>query len=183
MDIQTERLILKTTKTSDVERVLEYYLRNQRFLEAYEPKREEFFYSRAYQRMLLQASVDASAQGTELRYWIALKNEPSRFIGTIAFTNMIMGPFKSCFLGYKLDGDYLRRGYMYEGLSAAIETLFEAYGLHRIEANIMPRNKASIELVKKLGFYEEGLAVKYLKINGVWEDHVHMVRRNPMLEE
>ena len=54
------------------------------------------------------------------------------------------------------------------------KTLFKELKLHRIEANIMPHNKPSLELAKRLGFEYEGLAKKYLKINGKWEDHVHM---------
>jgi len=33
-------------------------------------------------------------------------------------------------------------------------------------------------VTEKLGFYNEGIAQKYLKINGIWEDHVHMVLLN-----
>ena len=40
----------------------------------------------------------------------------------------------------------------------------------------MPRNKASLRVLEKAGYREEGLARKYLNINGVWEDHIHMVR-------
>ncbi len=57
--------------------------------------------------------------------------------------------------------------------------MFDEEGLHRIEANIMPKNSASMKVVKKLGFYDEGLAYQYLKINGTWEDHIHMVLLNP----
>ncbi|WP_309122996.1 hypothetical protein [Paenibacillus sp.] len=46
----------------------------------------------------------------------------------------------------------------------------------------MPRNAASLREVERLGLYREGMAKKYLKINGVWEDHIHMVLRNEMLE-
>ena len=42
----------------------------------------------------------------------------------------------------------------------------------------MPRNLASRRAAAKAGFIEEGLAKDYLKINGRWEDHLHMVRRN-----
>ena len=42
----------------------------------------------------------------------------------------------------------------------------------------MPRNTASRRAATKAGFVEEGLSRKYLKINGVWEDHIHMVRLN-----
>ncbi|MBW5446222.1 ribosomal-protein-S5-alanine acetyltransferase [Cohnella sp. CFH 77786] len=51
-----------------------------------------------------------------------------------------------------------------------------------IEANIMPRYRASLRVVEKLGFQNEGLAKKYLKINGIWEDHIHMVLINEAIE-
>ncbi len=52
----------------------------------------------------------------------------------------------------------------------------------RIEGNIMPRNRASIAVVEKCGFVREGISRKYLKINGVWEDHVHDVVLNEAME-
>ena len=55
----------------------------------------------------------------------------------------------------------------------------EELKLHRIEANIMPRNARSIRVVEKLGFINEGRSRKYLKIAGVWEDHLHFVLVNP----
>ena len=67
---------------------------------------------------------------------------------------------------------------MIEALRAAIVIIFKELKLHRIEANIMPRNRHSMNLVKKLGFEYEGLAKKYLKINGKWEDHIHMTILN-----
>jgi ribosomal-protein-alanine N-acetyltransferase len=67
---------------------------------------------------------------------------------------------------------------MTEAISAGVSVIFEDYGLHRIEANIMPKNKRSLRVAEKLGFYNEGYAKKYLKINGVWEDHIHMVKIN-----
>ena len=35
---------------------------------------------------------------------------------------------------------------------------------------------------KKQGFTYEGTSPKYLKINGIWEDHLHYVKRNAALE-
>ena len=64
---------------------------------------------------------------------------------------------------------------MTEAVRAAADIAFTDLDLHRIEANIMPRNGASLRVAEKAGFYHEGLALKYLRINGVWEDHIHMV--------
>ena len=46
------------------------------------------------------------------------------------------------------------------------------------EANVMPRNAASLRAAEKAGYRPEGLARRYLNINGVWEDHIHMVKLN-----
>jgi ribosomal-protein-alanine N-acetyltransferase len=59
-----------------------------------------------------------------------------------------------------------------------MEIVFNDLGLHRIEANVMPKNKPALNLLEKLGYYNEGIAKKYLKIDGVWEDHIHMVYLN-----
>ena len=42
----------------------------------------------------------------------------------------------------------------------------------------MPHNKPSMAVLKKCGFEEEGYSPQYLRINGVWQDHVHMVLIN-----
>jgi ribosomal-protein-alanine N-acetyltransferase len=44
-------------------------------------------------------------------------------------------------------------------------------GLHRVEVNIRPENSASLRVVEKLGFREEGLRRHYLHIDGAWHDH------------
>ncbi|MDI7066159.1 GNAT family protein, partial [Klebsiella pneumoniae] len=54
---------------------------------------------------------------------------------------------------------------------AAVDFAFSELGLHRLEANIQPRNTASIALVRRVGFKQEGLSPSYLRINGEWRDH------------
>lgn len=99
-------------------------------------------------------------------------------IGDLAFSNIVRGSFQSCHLGYKLDQAENGQGYMTEALTCAIRFAFEELHLHRIEANIIPRNLPSIRLVQRLGFVDEGLSRKYLKIQGVWEDHRHFALLN-----
>ena len=49
---------------------------------------------------------------------------------------------------------------------------FEDLALHRLQIAIIPRNRASRRVVEKLNLREEGVALRYLEIDGVWEDHV-----------
>ncbi len=174
----TERLILKVLDGSSSQIVLDYYLRNRSFLEEWEPVRSEEFYTKEYQEQQLENDLSMIKDKTLLRLWIFKRNEESRVIGTIGFSNIVWVTFLSCFLGYKLDKDEINKGYMTEAVNKGIEIMFCEYGLHRIEANIIPKNKRSLRVTEKLGFYNEGTALKYLKINGIWEDHIHMVLLN-----
>lgn len=175
---ETCRLVLKTLDTTHAPQVLEFYLRNSEFLQEWEPVREEGFYTTQYHEETLTRESILMENGSLLRLWIFKKEEDSRIIGSIGFSNIIHGPFQSCFLGYKMDKDEINKGYATEAICKGLEVMFEAYRLHRIEANIMPRNTRSLRVAEKLGFRNEGLAKQYLRINGKWEDHIHMVLLN-----
>jgi [ribosomal protein S5]-alanine N-acetyltransferase len=177
---ETERLYLKVLDESCSHNVLDYYLRNKEFLGEWDPIRNKEFYSLDCQRELLKKDMSNFEAGNQLRLWIFKKGEnvSERVIGSVAFSNIVRGAFLSCHLGYKLDKDEINKGYATEAIKKGIDIIFKEYKLHRIEANIMPKNKPSLRVVEKLGFYNEGLAYKYLKIHGKWEDHIHMVLLN-----
>ncbi|MHB1394396.1 MAG: GNAT family N-acetyltransferase [Clostridia bacterium] len=181
---ETDRLILKVLDETYSPQVLDYYMRNRDFLEEWELKRSNEFYTLEAQTAQLRNDLKEFEEKRALRLWIFKKGdeESSKAIGTIAFNNIVWGAFLSCFLGYKLDKDEINKGYVTEALKKGIEIAFGEYKLHRIEANIMPKNARSLRVVEKLGFYNEGLAHKYLRLNGKWENHIHMVLLNEELE-
>ncbi len=156
----------------------DYYQRNREFLQPFDPEREEGFFTSEGQRLLLDQEVRDREAGTSYRFYIVPAEEPEKVIGFVGLNNVVRGAFQSCFLGYKLDGDYLGRGYMPMAVDMLTGYAFETLGLHRIEANVMPRNRASLRVLEKCGFVNEGLSPAYLRINGVWEDHIHMVKLN-----
>ena len=92
-------------------------------------------------------------------------------IGQVSINNIVRGPFLSATLGYWIAKPHAGQGLMAEALSLAITHAFSDLALHRVEANIIPRNSPSIALVKRLGFRYEGTATRYLRIAGQWEDH------------
>ncbi len=170
--LETKNLILKTLDERYARKTLEYYDDNKDFFKDYDPLRSPKFYTLAEQVKILYHERQQFRKGSDIRLFIFLK-EDDKLIGCISLSNIIGGVFMNCYLGYKLHKDYLRKGYMEEALTEVIDYAFNTLRLHRIEANIMPFNEASIKLVEKLNFKREGLAPKYLKINGNWEDHVH----------
>lgn len=91
--------------------------------------------------------------------------------GAIHLTNIVMGGFRSGYLGYFAFAGFERRGLMSAGLDEVVRHAFRRLGLHRVEANIQPANTASIALARRCGFRLEGYSPRYLKIGGRWRDH------------
>jgi ribosomal-protein-alanine N-acetyltransferase len=98
-------------------------------------------------------------------------NDDDFIAGVVNINEIVLGPFRSGYLGYYIFKSYEGKGYMTEGLKLVIDYAFSKLKLHRLEANIQPDNKDSIKLAKRLGFKKEGFSPRYLKIAGRWRDH------------
>lgn len=178
--IPTERLVLRTVGTAFAARVLDYQRRNREFFRPWRPADSEAFFTLEAQQERLQHDRRLRRQGLGVRLWV-FDRADRRFatvIGDIGLSNIVRGAFQSCHLGYEIDEICTGRGLMTEALRGAIGYAFEELHLHRVEANIMPRNARSLRVVENLGFRGEGLAPAYLRINGVWEDHLHFALLN-----
>lgn len=96
----------------------------------------------------------------------------SSLIGEITLSNVVRGAFQNAHVGYWIDRDHAGHGYTPEALVVVARFAFEDIGLHRLQVSIVPRNLPSRRVVEKLDLRCEGLAERYLEINGVWEDHL-----------
>jgi ribosomal-protein-alanine N-acetyltransferase len=92
--------------------------------------------------------------------------------GEINLNSVQRGPFQNAYVGYWIDETHAGKGYVPEAVVAIARYAFEELYLHRIQIAIIPRNTASRRVVEKLGIRDEGVAARYLEINGVWEDHI-----------
>jgi ribosomal-protein-alanine N-acetyltransferase len=92
-------------------------------------------------------------------------------LGVVNLNVIVRGHFDSAYLGYYIGASFTGQGFMTQGLQLVAQFAFTQIGLHRLEANIQPANTASIALVRKLGFRQEGFSPGYLKILGEWRDH------------
>jgi [ribosomal protein S5]-alanine N-acetyltransferase len=95
-----------------------------------------------------------------------------RFAGEINVSAVQRGPFQNAYVGYWIDEARAGQGYVPESLVVVCGFAFEDLRLHRLQVAIIPRNRASRRVAEKLGLRNEGVAVRYLAINGVWEDHI-----------
>lgn len=173
----TDRLILRRLRLSESHLLLAYIQHNRKFLEEWEPIRDESYYTIES----IKETIENENRGFEDRSGLSLyifNKDENHVIGNVTLSNIVYGVFQSCFLGYKLAFSEINQGKITEALKKIIEIAFEEYQLHRIEANIIPHNLRSIRVVEKLGFIHEGLSRKYLKIHGNWEDHLRFVLFN-----
>lgn len=103
--------------------------------------------------------------------FVVRRHDDDAIVGALEISQIVLGLFRSAYLGYHVGGPYARQGYMPEAIGLALGHAFGVMGLHRLEANIRPENVASIALVHRLGFTREGYSRRYLKIGGRWRDH------------
>jgi ribosomal-protein-alanine N-acetyltransferase len=94
-----------------------------------------------------------------VRWGITRKNE-DEIIGTCGYYGFHTWHRRAS-IGYELARNYWRQGIMTEALSAIISFGFVEIELNRLEAVAMPENTASIKMLEKLGFRNEGLLAEY----------------------
>lgn len=92
-------------------------------------------------------------------------------VGQLTVSSIMWGSAMTATLGYWVDQDRAGRGIVPTAVALATDHCFRGLGLHRMEINIRPENAASLRVVEKLGFRDEGLRPRFLHINGEWADH------------
>ncbi|MBS1819184.1 MAG: GNAT family N-acetyltransferase [Acidobacteria bacterium] len=103
--------------------------------------------------------------------FLICREEDDAIAGSTNVSQIVRGGFQSGYLGYQVFAPFAGQGYMTVALPLILRVVFRELKLHRVEANIQPRNAASIALVRRAGFEKEGYSPRYLKIAGRWRDH------------
>lgn len=170
--ITSDRLILRLATREDIPQILTYFTDNKTYLTPYYPIWVDNFFTAEYWQYQVTIDLQEFLNELSLKLFIFHQAEPTIIIGNINFRNIIYGSAQFCSVGYSLAEDKQGKGYMTEALRAAIEFVFGELNLHRIMANYMPHNQRSGDLLKRLGFVEEGYARDFLLINGQWQDHI-----------
>lgn len=99
-----------------------------------------------------------------------------QLLGGMTLSNVRRGVSQSASMGYWIGAPFVRRGLMTAAVAAAVGFCFDELMLHRIEAACLPSNAGSMRVLEQNGFVREGVARRYLRINGNWQDHVLFAR-------
>lgn len=168
---ETDRLYLAVCGEEQAAQILRFITENRAAFEPWEPLHSPLFYTEEYQRRTLRAEFKQTLQACHVRYYLSLKSSPEEIMGTVSFSHIHNIDDKSCKLGYKIAYSHQRQGYAREALSFLLPVFGKEQELHRIEADIMPANTASLRLIESLGFSCEGIARSSHEVRGRWEDH------------
>ena len=173
--LRNERVEMRTPETSDYEAWADLRLRSREFLTPWEPVWPSNDLTRA------------AFRGRIKRYWRDIENDSAypffifsagerQLLGALTLSNVRRGVAQAASLGYWIGAPFTRQGLMTSAIGLATGFAFENLQLHRIEAACLPGNAASIALLARCGFEREGLAKRYLKIAGQWQDHLLFAR-------
>ena len=169
--LSTDRLVCRLLEPHEAKLMCSFRRENKNHLEKWEPLRKPSFFTESFWQAQLRAQLRDFREGVSANFSILDKDEVF-IVGVCNYTNIVRGTFQSCQLGYAIAKQFEGQGLMEEALRTTNEFVFSQLGLHRIMAAYLPHNQRSGSLLDKLGFKREGFAEKYLKINGIWEDHV-----------
>jgi ribosomal-protein-alanine N-acetyltransferase len=158
---------LRRLEIGDAEALLEVLVRDRTFLDQWEPTRPDSFFTLEVQRNGL-ARLREAEDLVDLGIFVEARDE---LVGRIQLSGISPAPFENAHLGYFVSERHNGRGYATAAVRQAVDVAFGELALYRVQAAVIPRNVASIRVLEKTGFREEGLARRYLQIAGVWQDH------------
>ncbi|PPR26485.1 MAG: putative ribosomal N-acetyltransferase YdaF [Alphaproteobacteria bacterium MarineAlpha10_Bin3] len=164
-------LVLRPPHRRDEGQWIEIREKSREFLEFWEPKWPNDATRPAAFRRRLQRFNAEWREGTTHAFLI-FGRENGTLYGGITLSNVRRGVAQCGSVGYWVGEAHARNGVMSEALQLLLNYAFDTLGLHRVEAACLPSNAPSRGLLAKSGFIQEGLARRYLRINGVWQDHV-----------
>lgn len=171
---RTQRLALRAFEEADEDEFVRVLEVSRERWAPWIPARPEGWSPREQFRRELHRSATGAAEGTHLRLGAFL--DDGRLAGLFSLNEIVRGVFQNAYAGWSVSADAGGQGLGTEGVRALLQIAFTPFpgglGLHRVQANIMPTNAPSLRIAEKAGFRREGLAMRYLQIAGVWEDHV-----------
>lgn len=102
--------------------------------------------------------------------------ETDRLVAQVGLSQIFRGPFNNCVMGYWGSSLAAGRGFVAAGVRCVLAHAFDdgpaGLSLHRVEANIIPENLASIRIARRVGMSLEGFSPNYLQIAGRYRDHL-----------
>ncbi|MDQ0575988.1 GNAT family N-acetyltransferase [Agromyces albus] len=162
-------LELRLLRCDDAAAIASAYTRNRTHLTPWEPLRIETFFTAEWQESEIARQLESFESGRSLPLVIA---DGRQIVGRVNLSGIVRGAFQSASLGYWVDARYAGQGIGTAAVRATAELGRDELGLHRIEAGTLVHNVRSQRVLLNADFEPIGLAPRYLRIAGEWQDHL-----------
>ncbi|MER5476714.1 GNAT family N-acetyltransferase [Streptomyces sp. NPDC002734] len=162
--------VTRLVTLDDAEELAVCLRRNRTFLDPWEPARPDSWFTASGQRAVLAECFELHARGVMVP--LAVLDEDGRLAGRLSVNNVVRGAFLSASLGYWVAQEAGGRGLATAAVADAVRLAFGELGLHRLEACTLFHNAASQRVLRRNGFTPFGVAPRYLRIAGRWQDHL-----------
>lgn len=103
----------------------------------------------------MQREIAEGNESDRMWKWGLALRDTNAVIGTATLFHLNLDNGRAE-IGYAMGRAHWGKGYMNEALSALVSHAFETMQLRRLEADVDPRNAASIRTLERLGFQREG---------------------------
>jgi [ribosomal protein S5]-alanine N-acetyltransferase len=164
-------MLIRPPQLVDFQQWLSVRASSRSFLQPWEPTwSSDDLTSTAFNRRILRYSREIDRD--ESYPFFIFRTSDNALLGGLNFTNIRRGAASMASLGYWMGKAHAGQGHLTAALTLMLPVAFASLKIRRIEAACLPDNTASLRVLEKLGFVQEGYARDYLAIDGVWRDHL-----------
>ncbi|MFF2387816.1 GNAT family N-acetyltransferase [Agromyces sp. NPDC058104] len=163
-----DAVVMRLLAAGDGPALAEAYARNREHLAPWEPQRTPEFFTAAWHDRDVAGALARVQAGTTVPFVLEQGEE---IVGRVNLSDVVRGVFENAHLGYWVDERLTGRGVATTAVGVVLHHA-RAAGLHRVQAGTLVHNTGSQRVLERNGFERFGLARRYLRIAGEWQDHV-----------
>lgn len=160
---------IRLLDADDAPRLAQLQAEGRAFFAPWDPEREDSHFTTEGQVEAIRRVLADHERGVALPQVIL--DEAGDVVGRITLSGIVRGSFQSCSVGYWVAPDVNGRGYATDALRAVTAFAFGELDLHRVQAEALRHNERSQRVLARVGFRRIGMAPRYLRIAGEWQDH------------
>src|SRR5512133_1264693 len=169
MRLDGPRIYLRPLVASDAAALLRLNLENRSFFALRESRRHDDYYTAEVQLARIEDAAKMLAEQTGAMFGAFLR-ETDELIGYLGLFGVIRGGFQEARIGYMFAERHSGHGFATEAVALALPFAFEALDLHRLETGAQLDNPASMRVLAKAGFREEGISLRWVNVADEWAD-------------
>jgi len=163
-----DTVTLRLVEHADSRQLADSHSRNRTHLAPWEPARTEEFFTEAWHADDIVTLLASHRAGSALPLVLATSDQ---ILGRVMLTGITRGALQSASLGYWMDARHAGHGIMSAAVAAVVTMARDDLGLHRLQAETLIHNEPSQRVLNRAGFERIGLAPRYLRSAGAWQDH------------